>query len=142
MRQIDRGIVSIEIHREEQRSVSIPPGIKTSIAWENNSFRSQFRINHHSRIINLFIFLFQTKDLLAVGNSSKQPYLNAFKSILREQIKPLMQEITGIALNDDIDLFCGQYATTDYLLCHDDELEGARIAVMRVIIFRCVLASL
>ena len=71
-----------------------------------------------------------------MGNSSKQPYLNAFKSILREQIKPLMQEITGIALNDDIDLFCGQYATTDYLLCHDDELEGARIAVMRIVIFR------
>ena len=39
-----------------------------------------------------------------------------------------VQDLTGIQLNDSIDLFCGKYRSTDYLLCHDDELEGRRIA--------------
>jgi len=70
----------------------------------------------------------QTRDLLLWPDSDNQPYLNAFKSILRGEIKDMVEEMTGISLNDNIDLFCGKYSRTDYLLCHDDELEGRRIA--------------
>lgn len=70
----------------------------------------------------------QTRDLLSSRDLPEQPYLNAFKSILRGELKDMVEEMTGISLNDNIDLFCGKYAHTDYLLCHDDELEGRRIA--------------
>ena len=36
--------------------------------------------------------------------------------------------MTGIELNQDISLFCARYDYTDYLLCHDDQLEDRRIA--------------
>ena len=39
-----------------------------------------------------------------------------------------MSEVTGIELNTEISLFCARYDYTDYLLCHDDQLEDRRIA--------------
>ena len=39
-----------------------------------------------------------------------------------------LQRATGIELNDTVDMFCARYEHTDYLSCHDDELEGRRIA--------------
>ena len=62
--------------------------------------------------------------MLAAPDCTSQPYLNALKTILRGELKDLLAEVTGIPLNDVVDLFCGKYARTDYLLCHDDELEG------------------
>jgi len=70
----------------------------------------------------------QTKDLASKPDSPQHPYLNAFKKILKRDVKKLMEEVTGIELSDEVDLFCGKYCRTDYLLCHDDELEGRRIA--------------
>lgn len=33
--------------------------------------------------------------------------------------------VTGINdLSDKIDMFCAEYSHGDYLLCHDDQLEG------------------
>jgi Rps23 Pro-64 3,4-dihydroxylase Tpa1-like proline 4-hydroxylase len=37
-------------------------------------------------------------------------------------------QMTGIELNEKLALFYAEYKTTDHLLCHDDELEGRRIA--------------
>ncbi|GBN62142.1 Prolyl 3-hydroxylase OGFOD1 [Araneus ventricosus] len=39
-----------------------------------------------------------------------------------------MKQITTIPLNDKVDISCSCYTYTDHLLCHDDELEGRRIA--------------
>lgn len=39
-----------------------------------------------------------------------------------------MRAFTGIELNDTVDLTSSVYKYTDYLLCHDDELEDRRIA--------------
>ncbi len=36
--------------------------------------------------------------------------------------------MTGIELNEKLALFYAEYKATDHLLCHDDELEGRRIA--------------
>ena len=36
--------------------------------------------------------------------------------------------MTGIELNDKLALFYAEYGATDHLLCHDDELEGRRVA--------------
>ena len=42
--------------------------------------------------------------------------------------------MTGIELNQEIDLFCAKYRYTDHLLCHEDELEGRRIAFIMYIV--------
>ena len=44
------------------------------------------------------------------------------------QVKDWLQQATGIDLDDTVDMFCARYDHTDYLSCHDDELEGRRIA--------------
>lgn len=36
--------------------------------------------------------------------------------------------MTGIELNEKLALFYAEYRGTDHLLCHDDELEGRRVA--------------
>ena len=41
---------------------------------------------------------------------------------------PWLRAVTGIHLTDTIDMTCSKYGYTDTLLCHDDELEGRRIA--------------
>lgn len=57
---------------------------------------------------------------------------------------PWLRELTGIKLSDTIDMTCSKYEYTgvscdqmscdcmllDTLLCHDDQLEGRRVAFM------------
>ncbi|BFY99311.1 hypothetical protein BsWGS_02351 [Bradybaena similaris] len=65
----------------------------------------------------------QSHDL----NHSKSQVLALFRSLC-DDIKVFLSNVTGIALNTKIDLFCSHYRYTDVLLCHDDELEARRIA--------------
>jgi hypothetical protein len=44
------------------------------------------------------------------------------------QLRPWLQRATGIELRDTVDMFCAKYSQGDTLLCHDDELEGRRVA--------------
>ena len=44
------------------------------------------------------------------------------------QVKDWLQQATGLELSDSMDMFCARYDHTDYLSCHDDELEGRKIA--------------
>ena len=46
------------------------------------------------------------------------------RTFLLQDVKPWLVDVTGIPLNDTIDMFCAKYDYSDYLLCHDDELEG------------------
>ena len=43
-------------------------------------------------------------------------------------MKDWLQQATGLELADSVDMFCARYDHTDYLSCHDDELEGRKIA--------------
>ncbi|XP_023320742.1 prolyl 3-hydroxylase OGFOD1 [Eurytemora carolleeae] len=61
-------------------------------------------------------------------NKVQLPALQGFKNMLLEQLKPIISQITGAELDDRLALFYAQYQQTDYLLCHDDELEGRRVA--------------
>ncbi|CAI7996944.1 Prolyl 3-hydroxylase OGFOD1 [Geodia barretti] len=58
----------------------------------------------------------------------KSPCITAFRDVLREQVLPWLGQVTGIQLTTQIDITCSKYEFTDYLLCHDDRLEGRRIA--------------
>ena len=61
-------------------------------------------------------------------NNEKTPLITAFRAFLQSKVKPLLAKVTGIEFTEQIDMFCARYDYTDYLLCHDDELEGRRIA--------------
>jgi hypothetical protein len=57
-------------------------------------------------------------------------------TLLREALygarfREFLTAMTGIALNDHIDISSAIYRDTDKLLCHDDELEGACLAWSR-----------
>uniref|UniRef100_T2M9H1 uS12 prolyl 3-hydroxylase n=1 Tax=Hydra vulgaris TaxID=6087 RepID=T2M9H1_HYDVU len=66
----------------------------------------------------------QSRDL----NNAKSKNI----AILREQLFGLfrtwLKDVTKISLNNTVDMSCAIYENSDVLLCHDDELEGRRIA--------------
>ncbi|XP_059099448.1 prolyl 3-hydroxylase OGFOD1-like [Tigriopus californicus] len=66
----------------------------------------------------------QSGDLKA----EKQEMIQKFIHFLQTRVKEFLKEVTQIEFSQEIDLFCAKYNYTDYLLCHDDELEGRRIA--------------
>jgi len=73
---------------------------------------------------DLYKFKQSTKDLKHANSS----HISALKNFLQSDVRQWLQNVTGIELNQEIDLFCAKYRYTDHLLCHDDELEGRRIA--------------
>lgn len=68
----------------------------------------------------------QTNDLLG----SKHRVLQEFRSLLlSESFLLLLEKITGLTLKRGVlDLQGSLYEDTDYLLCHDDQLEGRALA--------------
>ena len=61
-------------------------------------------------------------------SSSSGPHIAQLRSLLLDQLRPWISKVMGIKLEDTVDMFCAQYSHTDTLLCHDDELEGRRVA--------------
>ena len=47
---------------------------------------------------------------------------------MENDVKDWLSGVTGIEFSSNVDMFSARYDYTDYLLCHDDELEGRRIA--------------
>ena len=69
----------------------------------------------------------QTSDLLYCGN----PVLKEFADLLSSpEFIDFMQKITKIKLKGKIDLFGSIYQDTDFLLPHDDQIPGRKIAFM------------
>ncbi|XP_029184830.2 prolyl 3-hydroxylase OGFOD1-like isoform X1 [Acropora millepora] len=67
----------------------------------------------------------QSDDL----KKSSKSHIALFRDALYRDFRLWLQEITGYSdLTDQVDMSCAKYEHTDVLLCHDDELEGRRIA--------------
>ncbi|CAH8861939.1 unnamed protein product [Trichobilharzia szidati] len=63
------------------------------------------------------------------NNSPAYPLIISFRTFLLNTVLPWLKDITGIPLYENkVDLTSSIYKQGDYLLCHDDELEGRRIA--------------
>ncbi|XP_060593142.1 prolyl 3-hydroxylase OGFOD1-like [Ruditapes philippinarum] len=73
---------------------------------------------------DLYKFHQSTEDL----KTAKTENIMSFRKMLCDTFRDWLIQVTGITLNETIDAFCAQYVHTDTLLCHDDELEGRRIA--------------
>uniref|UniRef100_A0A8C3JBI9 2-oxoglutarate and iron dependent oxygenase domain containing 1 n=1 Tax=Calidris pygmaea TaxID=425635 RepID=A0A8C3JBI9_9CHAR len=72
-------------------------------------------------------------DLLSLRQSEElggrtEPHVAALRHALCEEFRGWLSAVTQIELEPTIDLSCAKYEYTDVLLCHDDELEGRRIA--------------
>ncbi|KAL4236381.1 Prolyl 3-hydroxylase ogfod1 [Mactra antiquata] len=79
---------------------------------------------------DLYKFHQSTEDL----KTSRSESIRAFRLMLCTTFKEWLKQVTDIPLNETIDAFCAQYIHTDTLLCHDDELEGRRIAYIYYIV--------
>ncbi|KAJ7383016.1 Prolyl 3-hydroxylase ogfod1 [Desmophyllum pertusum] len=67
----------------------------------------------------------QSDDL----KKSSKPNISSLRNVLYNEFRTWLQEMTGfVDLTDQVDMSCAKYEHTDVLLCHDDELEGRRIA--------------
>uniref|UniRef100_A0A182LYL9 uS12 prolyl 3-hydroxylase n=1 Tax=Anopheles culicifacies TaxID=139723 RepID=A0A182LYL9_9DIPT len=66
---------------------------------------------------------YQTNDLCSL----ERDYLQAFYTVLKEQMMPLVEELTGLKLTH-VSASCSMYNAGDYLLVHDDLLSDRRIA--------------
>ncbi|NXP07490.1 OGFD1 hydroxylase, partial [Thinocorus orbignyianus] len=72
-------------------------------------------------------------DLLSLRQSEElggrtEPHVAALRHALGEEFRGWLSAVTQIELEPTIDISCARYEYTDVLLCHDDELEGRRIA--------------
>ncbi|ODM97004.1 Prolyl 3-hydroxylase OGFOD1 [Orchesella cincta] len=94
----------------------------------NRDFVDEFRklfskIEFHEKASDLFQFK-QSDDL----NSVVDPCVYAINEYLTMKVLPFLKSLTGLPLNQTIDMFLSIYTQTDFLLCHDDELDSRRIA--------------
>lgn len=54
--------------------------------------------------------------------------ISAIRKLFNEEVRQLMIDVTGISLNETVNLTYSVYQQGDVLLCHDDELDTRRIA--------------
>ncbi|XP_062922708.1 prolyl 3-hydroxylase OGFOD1 [Mobula hypostoma] len=81
------------------------------------------QLNFHEKSNDLYKFK-QSDDL----RRRKEYHISALRKILYEDFRMLLSDIVGVQLENTVDISCTKYEYTDVLLCHDDELEGRRIA--------------
>ncbi|XP_033730695.1 prolyl 3-hydroxylase OGFOD1-like [Pecten maximus] len=73
---------------------------------------------------DLYKFYQSREDLKVV----QTPHISALRDLIYVKFKEWLETVTHIPLNNTVDMSCAKYEFTDTLLCHDDELEGRRIA--------------
>ncbi|XP_072374644.1 prolyl 3-hydroxylase OGFOD1 isoform X1 [Scyliorhinus torazame] len=81
------------------------------------------KLNFHEKSNDLYKFK-QSDDL----RKKKGYHIPSLRKVLFEDFRTWLSDILGIKLESTVDLSCAKYEYTDVLLCHDDELEGRRIA--------------
>ncbi|XP_070254835.1 prolyl 3-hydroxylase OGFOD1 isoform X1 [Myotis yumanensis] len=80
-------------------------------------------LDFHEKYNDLYKFQ-QSDDL----KKRREPHICALRKILFEDFRAWLSDISKIDLDSTIDMSCAKYEFSDALLCHDDELEGRRIA--------------
>ncbi|XP_033841769.1 prolyl 3-hydroxylase OGFOD1 isoform X1 [Periophthalmus magnuspinnatus] len=80
-------------------------------------------LNFNEKSNDLYKFK-QSDDL----KKSNKPHIQGIRSVLFQQFRPWLEGMIGAELESTVDISCAKYEYTDVLLCHDDELEGRRVA--------------
>ncbi|KAM6943507.1 prolyl 3-hydroxylase OGFOD1 [Xenentodon cancila] len=80
-------------------------------------------LNFHEKSNDLYKFK-QSDDL----RKREEPHIAGLRAALFGHFRSWLGEVLGVELEPTVDISCAKYEYTDVLLCHDDELEGRRIA--------------
>ncbi|XP_069757151.1 prolyl 3-hydroxylase OGFOD1 isoform X2 [Narcine bancroftii] len=99
------------------------PGFIQSQLFLTGLQNELLQLNFHEKSNDLYKFK-QSDDL----RRRKEYHISALRKILYEDFRKWLSDISGVKLESTVDISCAQYEYTDVLLCHDDELEGRRIA--------------
>ncbi|XP_030620927.1 prolyl 3-hydroxylase OGFOD1 [Chanos chanos] len=81
----------------------------------------QLKFNHKSNDL----YKFQQSDDL---KKRTDHHITELRSVLFGQFRSWLSEVLEVELEPTVDISCAKYEHTDVLLCHDDELEGRRVA--------------
>ncbi|KAM9410289.1 prolyl 3-hydroxylase OGFOD1 [Pholidichthys leucotaenia] len=88
-----------------------------------NLQKELLELNFHEKSNDLYKFK-QSDDL----KKRKEPHITGLRAALFGSFRSWLGEVLGVELEPTVDISCAQYEYTDVLLCHDDELEGRRVA--------------
>uniref|UniRef100_A0A8C9VY50 2-oxoglutarate and iron-dependent oxygenase domain containing 1 n=1 Tax=Scleropages formosus TaxID=113540 RepID=A0A8C9VY50_SCLFO len=80
-------------------------------------------LNFHEKSNDLYKFK-QSDDL----KKRKEAHIAGLRAVLFERFRLWLSSVFAVELEPVVDVSCAKYEYTDVLLCHDDELEGRRIA--------------
>ncbi|XP_062869024.1 prolyl 3-hydroxylase OGFOD1 [Trichomycterus rosablanca] len=104
------------------------PHCKIDHFLQNERFAESLRdellqLNFHRKSNDLYKFQ-QSDDL----KNRKDHHISEIRSLIFEQFRSWLGELLEVDLEPTVDISCAKYEHTDVLLCHDDELEGRRVA--------------
>ncbi|KAF3686398.1 Prolyl 3-hydroxylase OGFOD1 [Channa argus] len=94
-----------------------------SETFVENLQRELLDLNFHEKSNDLYKFK-QSDDL----RKTPEPHIAGLRAALFGQFRCWLGEMLGVELEPTVDISCARYEYTDVLLCHDDELEGRRVA--------------
>ncbi|XP_029986912.1 prolyl 3-hydroxylase OGFOD1 [Sphaeramia orbicularis] len=92
-------------------------------SFVENLQRELLGLNFHEKSNDLYKFK-QSDDL----KKRKEPHITGLRAALFGRFRLWLEEVLGVELEPTVDISCAKYEYTDVLLCHDDELEGRRVA--------------
>ncbi|CAG5855434.1 unnamed protein product [Menidia menidia] len=95
----------------------------SSETFTENLQRELLELNFHEKSNDLYKFK-QSDDL----KKRKEPHITGLRTALFGPFRSWLGEVLGVELEPTVDISCAKYEYTDVLLCHDDELEGRRVA--------------
>ncbi|XP_074474896.1 prolyl 3-hydroxylase OGFOD1 [Sebastes fasciatus] len=94
-----------------------------SETFVENLQRELLELNFHEKSNDLYKFK-QSDDL----KKRTEPHIAGLRTALFGRFRSWLGEVLGVELEPTVDISCAKYEYTDVLLCHDDELEGRRVA--------------
>ncbi|XP_022072467.1 prolyl 3-hydroxylase OGFOD1 [Acanthochromis polyacanthus] len=95
----------------------------SSETFIENLQRELLGLNFHEKSNDLYKFK-QSDDL----KKRTEPHIAGLRTALFGRFRSWLGDVLGVELEPTVDISCARYEYTDVLLCHDDELEGRRVA--------------
>uniref|UniRef100_A0A667WG15 Prolyl 3-hydroxylase OGFOD1 n=1 Tax=Myripristis murdjan TaxID=586833 RepID=A0A667WG15_9TELE len=95
----------------------------SSEAFVENLQRELLDLSFHEKSNDLYKFR-QSDDL----KKRTEAHISGLRAAVFGRFRSWIGEVLGVELEPTVDISCAKYHHTDVLLCHDDELEGRRVA--------------
>uniref|UniRef100_A0A672I573 Prolyl 3-hydroxylase OGFOD1 n=1 Tax=Salarias fasciatus TaxID=181472 RepID=A0A672I573_SALFA len=95
----------------------------SSEVFVENLQKELLGLDFHEKSNDLYKFK-QSDDL----KKRTEPHIAGLREGLFGRFRSWLGEVLGVELEPTVDISCARYEHTDVLLCHDDELEGRRVA--------------